>query len=119
MDKRKAMKAEYKQTLRPMGVFQVKNLINGKVFIIGSLNIDGKINGTKFQLEMGSHMNKGLQHDWDECGADNFVFEVLELVEPDEGSLPDYAEDIKVLEGLWLEKVQPYGERGYHTVKRL
>ena len=117
MDKRKAMKEEYKQALRPMGVFQVRNLINGKVMIVRGLNIDGKINSTRFQLEMGGHMNKELQRDWKTYGADSFAFEVLELLEPVEGPVPDYTQDLKVLEELWLDKVQPYGESGYHNMK--
>ena len=118
MDKRKAMKDEYKQALRPMGVFQVRNLVNGKVMIVRGLNIDGKINSTRFQLEMGSYMNKELQQDWKTYGADKFVFEVLELLEPVEGPAPDYAQELEVFEELWLEKVQPYGEHGYHKMKR-
>ncbi|HCG99999.1 MAG TPA: hypothetical protein DE036_09610 [Actinobacteria bacterium] len=117
MDKRKVMKEEYKQALRPMGVFQVRNLVNGKVMIVRGLNIDGKINSTRFQLEMGSHMNKELQQDWKTYGADSFAFEVLELLEPVEGPAPDYTQDLEVLEELWLEKVQPYGESGYHKMK--
>ena len=117
MDKRKQMKNEYKQSLRPMGVLQVKSLINGKVLVVGCSNLDGKINSIKFQLEMGSHMNKGLQQDWNDYGEENFSFEVIEQIEPDDGLLRDYKDDISVLEELWLERLQPYGDRGYHKIK--
>lgn len=118
MDKRKALKLEYKQTPRPMGVYQVKNNVNGKVFVGSSPNVDGKINGTKFQLEMGSHKNKDLQNEWNTYGEQTFSFEVLELLEPDEDPSYDHSDDLEVLEELWLEKLQPYGEKGYNKIKR-
>jgi len=45
---KKELKNQYKQTIQPMGVFQVKNLINGKIFLDSGFNIQGKINGCKF-----------------------------------------------------------------------
>jgi hypothetical protein len=30
----------------------------------------------------------------------------------------DPADDLRVLEKLWLEKLAPFGERGYHAVPK-
>ena len=38
MDK-KELKKKYKQTLRPMGVYQIKNLVNGKIVHVGKLSM--------------------------------------------------------------------------------
>jgi hypothetical protein len=115
---RKELIREYKETHRPMGVFQIRNKSNEKVFIDSSLNVPGKINRHRFALNAGSHASKSLQADWNELGADLFEFEVLEDVAPRESPDYDYKSDLETLEDLWLEKLQPYDERGYNKRKR-
>ena len=98
-----------------MGIFQIKNLANGKIFIGRGLNVEGKINSAKFQLEQGSHPNSEMQNDFKQHGAKNFSFEVLDFLDPIKDDLDyDYAEDLVLLEEMWLEKLDPYGEKGYN-----
>ena len=117
MDKKELIK-QYKQTVQPMGVYQIRNLVNGKIFLGTSKNLPGKGNSSLFQLNMGSHMNKALQEDFNQSGASNFVFEVVDSLKPKEDLAYDYTEDLKVLEEMWLEKLQPYDEKGYNSKKR-
>lgn len=113
---KKDLKREYKETLRPMGIFQICNLTNEKIFIGSSLNLDGILNRHRFQLEAGVHHNKDLQTDWNELGAEKFAFEILEELMPRENL--DYESELEVLEDLWLEKEEPYGEKGYNERKK-
>jgi hypothetical protein len=76
---KKELKKQYKQNSQPMGVFQVKNLINGKIFIDSGLNLKGKINSCKFQLSFGSHMNKELQEDFNLSGINHFLL-ILSII---------------------------------------
>ncbi|HEX8367789.1 MAG TPA: GIY-YIG nuclease family protein [Pyrinomonadaceae bacterium] len=115
---KKDLKREYKETLRPMGVYQIRNLVSERVFVGSSLNLDGIFNRYEFQLKMNGHPNKSLQADWNEFGGDKFAFEVLEEVFPRENSGYDYKSDLAVLEDLWLEKLEPYGEKGYNERKK-
>ena len=115
---KKELKREYKQNLRPMGIFQIRNLIKEKVFIGSTLNLPGIFNRHEFQLKMGGHPNKILQADWNEFGAENFEFEILEEVFPRENPDYNYAADLEVLEDLWLEKLEPYGDKGYNERKK-
>jgi hypothetical protein len=115
---RKDLKREYKQTLRPMGVFQIRNLASEKVFVGSSMNLEGIFNRHEFQLKMGGHPNKALQADWNESGGENFAFEVLEELFPRENPGYDYKSDLEVLEDLWLEKLEPYGGKGYNERKK-
>lgn len=101
-----------------MGVFQVRNLTNEKVFVGSTMNLPGIFNRYEFALKSGGHPNKSLQKDWNELGADNFVFEVLEEMVPRENPGYDYKEDLEVLEDLWLEKLEPYGDKGYNEPKK-
>ena len=114
---KKELRKQYKQTVLPMGVFQVKNLISGKIFIDSGLNIVGKINGCKFQLSLGSHMNKALQEDFNQIGITNFSFEVIDYLKPKEDMTIDYIDDLKMLEEMWIEKLQPFDKRGYNQRK--
>lgn len=101
-----------------MGVFQIRNTVNDKVFVDSSTNIPGKINRHSFALKMGKHASKSLQTDWNEFGEAAFEFETLEPVEPRDASDYDYAADLEILENLWLEKLEPYDDRGYNEQKK-
>jgi group I intron endonuclease len=117
MNNKKTIKDQYKQAVQPMGIYQIKNLANGKIFIGTSKNLPGKINSHRFQLKMGSHMNKVLQAEFTNFGEKNFSFEVLDNLDPQDDPAYDYSLDLEVLEKMWLEKLQPFGERGYHKKK--
>jgi group I intron endonuclease len=112
---RKEVVSKYKQTLQPMGIYQIKNLKNGKLLIGNSKNLQARLNRHKFQLELGSHPNKELQRDFTETGGDTFLFEVLDYLEPKTDSDSDHSEELTMLETMWLEKLQPYDEKGYNN----
>jgi len=114
MDK-KALKRDYKETARPMGVYQIRNTINGKVLIGTSVDLPAILNRLRTQLSYGSHRNRELQKEWNEHGADAFAFEILDALPPSDRPAYDPADDLKTLEELWLEKVSPFEERGYNV----
>jgi GIY-YIG catalytic domain len=113
---KKELKKEYLQNHRPMGVYQIRNIANEKVLIGAALDLPGVLNRHKFQLKMGNHTNGALQADWNEFGDEGFAFEILDEITPKEGR--DYREELAFLEELWLEKSQPYGDRGYNEKKK-
>ncbi len=116
--KQKEAKRAYKETARPMGIFQIRNLLNDKIFIGFSVDLPGIFNRYRFQLEMGNHPNKQLQAEWTEFGAVNFVFEILDEISPNKPPGHNYAADLNLLEDLWLEKLAPYGDDGYNEPKK-
>ena len=116
---RKELNREYVERVKPSGVFQVKNTVNGKVFLGSSLNIEGSLNKHKFMLKIGSHTNKALQKDWDESSPDQFVLEILEEVQVIDSPNFNLKDELTLLEQIWLEKLQPFGERGYNLNERI
>jgi len=112
---RKALTREYKETVRPMGVYQIRNTANGKLLVGSSKDLQSIFNRHRAALRMGSHMNRALQKDWAELGADAFEFEVLDTLAPAERPGYDPSDDLKALEQLWLDKLSPYDERGYNA----
>lgn len=109
------IKREYKERKKPAGIFQVKNTANGKVLLGSSLNLEGPLNGHKFMLTTGLHRNEVLQKEWNEYGPDKFVFEILEVVKVKDDPNFNLIDELTLLEQTWLEKLQPFGERGYNT----
>jgi len=115
----KDMKREYKERKKPAGVFQVKNTANGKILLGSSLNLEGPLNSHKFMLGMGSHRNEELQKDWNTYGPDHFVFEILEVVKISDDPNFNLEDELTLLEQIWIEKLQPFGEKGYNKVARI
>jgi hypothetical protein len=115
MQRRKEIHREYKERLKPSGVFQIKNLTNGKVLLGSSLNLEGPLNKHRFMLKINGHPNQELQKDWNELGPDRFVFEILETVQIQDNPNFNLKDELTLLEEIWLEKLQPFGERGYNS----
>ena len=119
MDKtKKELKRAYLSEHTPMGVYQIRNTTNEKVFIAAALNLPGALNSSRFQLNAGSHPNKKLQSDWNEFGSDNFSFDILDKLTATEGPNHDYRADLAFLEEFWLENAQPYDDRGYNERRK-
>lgn len=113
MDKKELIK-RYKETVKPMGIFQIRNTKNGRVYVDSAKNLQGKINREKFLLKNKMHSNEEMQNDFSETGMEFFSFEILDYLEPKDISSRDYSEELSLLKGMWMEKLQPYGENGYH-----
>ena len=110
----KRLKQAYKTTKKPMGVFLIRNTVSDKIFLASGMDLRGIINRHKFQLSVGSHQNRSLQRDWNELGSTRFEFEILDQMEPTGEASFDYRRELTFMEQMWLEKLKPFGERGYN-----
>jgi hypothetical protein len=81
---RKAAVAAYKERKATPGVFAVRCLPTGAVWIGESPNIDTHENRLWFTLRQNAHMNRDLQAAWAAHGPDAFSFEVLERLEAED-----------------------------------
>ncbi|MBF0541152.1 MAG: GIY-YIG nuclease family protein [Nitrospirae bacterium] len=118
MKTKKELKDEYKQIKFKMGVFQIRNTINGKIFVGSSTNLDAIWNRSRTQLDFGSHVNSNLQKDWKEFGEVNFKFEILSEIKQKEMEIVDYNSEVKVLEEMYLEQLKPYDDKGYNRFQK-
>jgi len=117
MNKRKEIIRSYKQNLPQMGIFQIRCTANSKIYVAASRNLEGERNSRLFQIKMGKIVfNRELQQDLEQFGADQFEFSILAVLDP-----PQPGEDseklLAALELQWLEKLQPFAERGYNSKK--
>jgi group I intron endonuclease len=111
---RAEIRRSFKETPRQSGIFQIKNNQTGKVFLGSSTNLHGPLNKHRFMLSIGRHDNKELQEDWNRLGSGAFTFEILEVVKPSDQPTFCLEDELTLLEQIWLEKLQPFGQRGYN-----
>ncbi|HLN63743.1 MAG TPA: DUF2087 domain-containing protein [Symbiobacteriaceae bacterium] len=114
MDRKQELKRLAKETKTEAGVYLIRNTKNGKVLVEATRNLK-TINGRIFSLQSGGFPHKALQQEWNEFGEEAFEFAVLEVLEKPETGYFDEKDALKKLEAKWLDQLQPYGERGYHT----
>jgi group I intron endonuclease len=114
MKTKKELKEEYNQIKPKIGVFQVTNLVNGKIFIDSSVNFDKIWNRHLAELKVGGHRNISLQKDWKEYGEDNFKYEILSEIKQSDDQKIDYGKEAKLLAKMFIEELKPFGEKGYN-----
>ncbi len=114
MKTKKELKEEYNLIKPKVGVFQIRNVANGKIYIEGSVNLDKIWNRHKVELKLNGHRNPALQKDWNEFGESNFMFEILSEIKQDETRNIDYARECKQLANMFIEELKPFGDKGYN-----
>lgn len=113
-NRKKSLIRKYKEREVPAGIFQIKNTVTGKLFLGSSLNLEGSLNRHKFQLNAGGHPNRALQEDWKMYGPEKFAFEVVEVVKRSTDPAFNIEDELTLLEQIWIEKLNPFGEHGYN-----
>lgn len=113
MKTKKELKEAYKQHTFQMGVFQLRNLTNSKVFIDCSTDVRSKWNRIKMELNYGTHKNRALLSDWKEFGEQNFAFEMLSELEKDDDKQLNYAKELQLLQKMLIEELNLPEEMRY------
>jgi group I intron endonuclease len=92
------------------GVYQIRNLATGLIYVGSSEDLAERWRIHLYQLRTGTHQSKRMLADFQELGADTFVFEVLEETNFD-------IADLYAREDYWLEKLKPFDPRvGYNIL---
>ncbi len=110
MDRRKELKAQYKEMKPEMGIYIIKAKSSNKCFIEAVKGLSATINGSIFKLKMGGFPNRELQREWKDQGLEAFDIEVLEHLEYDkDDDKTDYSEELTLLKMLWEDKLTQQG----------
>lgn len=91
------------------GIYQIKNLINGKIYIGSSYHINKRLVQHKSNLNCNRHQNPYLQSAWNKYKEENFEFTIL-----------TYCEKQKLIEQeqFWLDWTKCYERQiGYNLYK--
>ena len=62
------------------GIYQIRNLVNGKVYVGSAVNLRTRRNRHFSYLRNNCHANRKLQNAFNKYGEENIVFEVVEIV---------------------------------------
>jgi hypothetical protein len=116
-DVRSMAKRMYKLKSPDMGIYQIRNKVNGRIYVGSAVNLEGTRNSRLFQLRMGKVVfSRELQKDLDIFGAESFEFTVLEVLDATRAAETG-DRSLAALHLHWLEKLQPFGERGYNSTR--
>lgn len=63
------------------GIYQIRNLVNGKVYVGSSVNLNRRRNVHFYKLRHNMHDNLKLQNAFNKYGETSFVFEIIEIVD--------------------------------------
>lgn len=105
-ERRKLLKAQYKERKQVGGVWRVLNIENGRFYLDKTLDIQGSHNWFLNCCTTGICTHPHLAKEWASCGKDAYVFEVLETWEKDEKQSDlEFKNDIGDLYEIWDEKL--------------
>lgn len=91
-----------------IGVYFIKNLVNGKVYVGSSLSIKKRLSTHRTKLSKGKHPNEYLQRAHSLNGAEQFEFGILEECD---------AETRLVREQWWIDHLKSGDEaHGYNLI---
>jgi len=93
------------------GIYKIENIINGKLYIGSSVNIDKRIKRHKNDLIKNKHINCYLQREFNKYGIHSYIFECVELCNSD---------NLKILEQKYLDDIfssEKYNEKYYNISK--
>ncbi|MBJ6723334.1 metalloregulator ArsR/SmtB family transcription factor [Geomesophilobacter sediminis] len=113
--RRAELKREYQESRPAMGIYQIRNTNNGRLFIDGSIDLKSAKTSREFQLRMGSFpSSQSLKKDLAEHGAPAFEFTVLEELPPPQPG--ERTERLLLAAKLrWQRQLQPFGDQGYNS----
>ena len=103
--RRKDLVRGYRDSPKPMGVYRVYCVETRHGVITASRDLPSALNRHRAQLSLGMHPDKPLQEDWNQRGADAFVFEVLDTMEPGADPNHDPSGDLEELAQMWRERL--------------
>ena len=98
--------------IKNIGIYQILNLINGKIYIgSSSVDIAKRWRCHKSYLRNNKHQNNYLQRAFNKYGEENFIMELVELV--------SNKNKVISIEQKWLDKLQPFTNtnNGYNICK--
>ena len=94
--------------MKQQGIYQIKNIINGKIYLGSSCNLQRRKADHYFALRHNKHYNLHLQQAWNKYKEENFKFEIIELTE-----------DLETREQIWLDETQAFlSTKGYNILKQ-
>lgn len=91
------------------GIYRIINTKNGRIYIGSTRRFKGRARSHRADLEANRHKNTYLQNDFNKCGSECFIFEVLEAIS-------DKAEML-LREQYWIDQLYDNQKKCYNLRK--
>jgi hypothetical protein len=114
---RKQVKEGMKDIKPIVGVVLIKNILNNKIYVEGSINANALINRMKFMLNSGQFENKKLQQDWNDIGETHFLFEIKSEIINDQTIALNYRKEVLKLKDTVLNEFSLLGVCNYNNIE--
>lgn len=101
-----------------IGIYEIKNKINGNVYIGETFNIERRFEEHKNELLSNIHHNINLQRDFNKYGFSNFNFSVIQEYTDKDKSVITQSRLI-ILEDLWMKRYKDNGIKLYNIENTL
>lgn len=89
------------------GIYMIRNVVNGKVYVGKSFDIEKRWANHRYELNKGIHVNNHLQSAWNKYGEGNFEFSIIEECSEDE---------LNNREIYWIKTLDTY-HNGYNQTE--
>lgn len=88
------------------GIYKITNKINGKIYIGQSINLEKRLNEHVLQLTKFKHPNNYLQNSVNKYNLENFIFEIIETLEPFDKNNKKCLEQLNYLESFYIDSYE-------------
>ena len=103
---KKELREQYKERKVIGGVYVIRNLLNNRLLLDSTVDIQGSRNRFEFAQKTGSCVDMKLQKDWAAQKASDFSFDVLEELEMSQTQTrSEFKADIEYLRKSWVEEL--------------
>lgn len=101
------MEFKYEDSPNKGGVYKITNNLNGRVYYGSAKGFKQRWKGHAGSLLLGKHQNRFLQADFNKCGTDAFIFEVIEVIDGTK-------EERLLREDYYLKQFHDHGNQCYN-----
>ncbi|MCT2401125.1 GIY-YIG nuclease family protein [Novosphingobium mangrovi (ex Huang et al. 2023)] len=101
---RKAALAAYRERKTEPGVFALRCVASGEVWVGRAQDLPAIRNRIFFTLRQGANPHRKLQAAWNAHGEEGLVFEVLEILDPEKLELA-FERELKDRHAHWMERL--------------
>ncbi len=91
------------------GIYKITCIANGRFYIGSSVNMRERWDEHQSTLRQNKHRNPKLQRAWDKYGEQAFICDVWEFV-----LVPEL---LTAQEQYWLDKLKPFGGKGFNIAR--
>lgn len=102
-----ARPSKYGINIKDSGIYLIKNLYNGKVYIGSAKCLISRLSNHLFLLKNNKHHSKHLQSAWNKYGENMFIFGVIEIIKN--------IDDLVSIEQNYINKYKSFDDKyGYN-----